>query len=259
MLTARLAEEQAFHSTTWSSSRSGLMPPSSTVLSLRSSWSRSRVSTRTTQSVDTDPGGRTALYWAFRKGHLRVVRWLLARHADPNITSHGGSTPTMRASYCGHLEVVQLLAIHGADIGAANKAARSSAQANNKPTMVRFIDAIEGWTPFRIAIACRFPAADLRRMLQNGTIDPPAPARSPPSSTPPPAPTSSGQASPSLSPPSPSWPERQSQSGRRQRTGSTTPSSGPASRPWSWWLSASAAAMHSPQGWRNISSGCPSG
>ena len=37
---------------------------------------------------------------------------------------------------------------------------------------MRFIDAIKGWTPFRIAVACRCPAADLRRMLRNGTVDP---------------------------------------------------------------------------------------
>ena len=37
---------------------------------------------------------------------------------------------------------------------------------------MRFIYAIKGRTPFRIAKAGRFPAADLRTMLRNGTIDP---------------------------------------------------------------------------------------
>ena len=49
---------------------------------------------------------------------MRVVRWVLARRADPNIAHNSGVTPAMVASLNGHLEVVQLLAIHSADVEA---------------------------------------------------------------------------------------------------------------------------------------------
>ena len=123
--------------------------------------------------------GATALWCAAWKGHLRVVRWLLAHRADPNIAANDGKTPAIAASFHGRLKVLQLLAIHGADLEATDNdgaTARRYAECYDGQgfdlTAVRFIDAIKGWTPFRIAVACRVPAADFRRMLQSGAIDP---------------------------------------------------------------------------------------
>ena len=123
-------------------------------------------------------GQRTALFWAAHHGHHGLLQALLARRANPNIGSDVGITPAMLVS-CGdhphHLEMLQLLAIHGADIEAVSMlghTARVFARSRNRSTILSFLDAIKNWTPFRIAIGCRLPTADLKRMLKNGTIDP---------------------------------------------------------------------------------------
>ena len=64
--------------------------------------------------------GATAVHCASMssKGDTKVVRALLARGADPDIANVFTWTPAMHASMRGHVEVVQLLTIRGADVKA---------------------------------------------------------------------------------------------------------------------------------------------
>ena len=53
--------------------------------------------------------GRTMLYCAARNGHLNVVQWLVEHGADINCLESHGSTPLHGASFYGHEQVVQYL------------------------------------------------------------------------------------------------------------------------------------------------------
>ena len=56
------------------------------------------------------------LHMAARMGRAATVRLLLARGADPNLTTKQGFTPLFPASEFGHDSIVQLLLDHGADV-----------------------------------------------------------------------------------------------------------------------------------------------
>lgn len=60
--------------------------------------------------------GGTPLHWASRKGHLEVVRELLAAGADTQAKNGVGKTPLHLASDGAHLEVFKELMVAGADI-----------------------------------------------------------------------------------------------------------------------------------------------
>lgn len=63
--------------------------------------------------------GMTALHWAGERGHVEVVRTLVAAGADVEAKTRIGSyTPLHVASRAGHTEVVRLLLEAGADAGA---------------------------------------------------------------------------------------------------------------------------------------------
>ena len=62
-----------------------------------------------------DPRRRvTALHNAAAQGHVRLVRQLLERHADPDAADWEGNTPLINAAYFGQVEVVKILVAHGA-------------------------------------------------------------------------------------------------------------------------------------------------
>ena len=60
--------------------------------------------------------GPIPLYIASEKGHLGIVRELLARGAAMEAKTDTGATPLLIASYEGHLEVVQELFLRGAKL-----------------------------------------------------------------------------------------------------------------------------------------------
>ncbi len=66
---------------------------------------------------ETSPFGVTALSIAADRGHLDVVKWLLAHGADVNISDGVyGYTPADRAEHRGHLDILQVLAENGAKV-----------------------------------------------------------------------------------------------------------------------------------------------
>lgn len=72
-------------------------------------------------SVDIDTQskwGKTALYLASAKGHLRIVELLLSAKADIEKADQEGRTPLMEAAWTNHLPVVQRLIAEGAKINA---------------------------------------------------------------------------------------------------------------------------------------------
>lgn len=64
---------------------------------------------------DPSPTGYTPLMAAARNGHTEVVRWLLARGADPNAVNYGGVDVYWQATEGGHRDVQELLLAAGAD------------------------------------------------------------------------------------------------------------------------------------------------
>jgi hypothetical protein len=68
--------------------------------------------------VGTD--GNTALTEAVRKGHVDCVEVLLKHGADVNVVSNYGTTALMRAAEQGHVDCVEVLLKHGANVNAAD-------------------------------------------------------------------------------------------------------------------------------------------
>ncbi len=65
-----------------------------------------------------DASNDTALYWAAQAGHLDVVEWLVGHHADVNSKGRGDMTPLIGAAGSGRDQVVEFLLNHGADVNA---------------------------------------------------------------------------------------------------------------------------------------------
>ncbi|XP_028656342.1 ankyrin repeat domain-containing protein 49 [Erpetoichthys calabaricus] len=87
------------------------------------------------------------LLWACEKNRLSTVKRLLSAHVElVNVTDDDQYTPLHRAAYSGHLEVVQELLAHNANIHAKT---------------------VDGWTPLHSA--CKWNNAKVASyLLQNG-------------------------------------------------------------------------------------------
>ena len=70
--------------------------------------------------------GSTSLHEACYAGHLDVVQTLLQHGANVATMTKRGYTSLHEASYAGHLEVVQTLLKHGANVATMNKDGKTS-------------------------------------------------------------------------------------------------------------------------------------
>ncbi|XP_048240955.1 ankyrin-1-like [Haliotis rufescens] len=61
--------------------------------------------------------GNNILHWACLGGHIAMVRYVLSQYSvDVNSRTKAGSTPLMKAAYCGHRDVSDYLVCMGANI-----------------------------------------------------------------------------------------------------------------------------------------------
>jgi ankyrin repeat protein len=121
--------------------------------------------------------GATALSYAADKGHLDVVKLLLARGAevDPE-DSFYHSTPITWAGYNGHVEVVKALLEAGADAGSAVMMAIN----RGKGEVVRAV-ATSGKVPLEslsgaLAMAQTAGKPEIVKLLEEAGVKPPPPA-----------------------------------------------------------------------------------
>jgi len=73
------------------------------------------------KDADVNKPGWTPLHYAATGGHLEVMRLLLEQHAFIDAESPNGSTPLMMAASYGSPESVKLLIEAGADVGMRNR------------------------------------------------------------------------------------------------------------------------------------------
>ena len=84
---------------------------------------------------------------AAQKGHLEVVRFLVAQGAKVDAPANDGYTPLSVAAQNGHLEVVRFLEAQGAKVDTPNKGGATPlyiAAQNGHLEVVRFLEAQGG-------------------------------------------------------------------------------------------------------------------
>ena len=123
--------------------------------------------------------GATPLHLAIYKGHVECMKILLHRGADPmKPLTKDGHHPIHSAACAGHIQAIQLLAVFGADLAAKTiKGITARTLANrygpliSHLTIVNFLDAVAGWSAFKIAVVCRLHST-AKFALKHGLIDP---------------------------------------------------------------------------------------
>ncbi|MBT4921824.1 MAG: ankyrin repeat domain-containing protein [Rickettsiales bacterium] len=71
---------------------------------------------KTDPGLDRTPYNASPLYMASRRGHVEIVKLLLAKGVDVKPSSRGGTTPLDAASIEGYAKIVELLLASGAEI-----------------------------------------------------------------------------------------------------------------------------------------------
>lgn len=73
---------------------------------------------------ELDNSGISAVHWAARNGHLEMLKIMLEKGVDPNITedkpAEAGNTPLHEAASWGHADIIKLLEASGADSSIQN-------------------------------------------------------------------------------------------------------------------------------------------
>lgn len=73
---------------------------------------------------ELDNSGISAVHWAARNGHLEMLKVMLEKGVDPNITedkpAEAGNTPLHEAAIWGHADIIKLLEASGADSSIQN-------------------------------------------------------------------------------------------------------------------------------------------
>ena len=83
--------------------------------------------------------GETALLVASLKGHHKITKELLNRHAQVNSKDLIGVTPLIQASHSGYYEIVKELLDHGADINIQSKKGNTALMLASKNKHIRII------------------------------------------------------------------------------------------------------------------------
>lgn len=86
--------------------------------------------------------GWTALFYAARFGHDKVVRYLLEKGADVNHMSTNGTTALHEACTTDHLESVKALVEKGADVNLPSRDGSKPmlwARVNNQPRIMNYL------------------------------------------------------------------------------------------------------------------------
>ena len=76
---------------------------------------RSQLASGTNVNSKTFRMGLTALHGAAGNGHIEIVKLLLEKGADPNITQENSCPPLAYAAHGGHADIMEILIAHGAD------------------------------------------------------------------------------------------------------------------------------------------------
>ena len=109
-------------------------------------------------NLASEAEGDSPLFWAASSGRAGVVVLLLRRGAEVNHTDHDGFTAVLTAAAKGRLDVVQLLMAWGADRTRRNVYGADAYRAafhNGSMEVLEFLDAVDGWSPLRIAVGLR--------------------------------------------------------------------------------------------------------
>lgn len=93
-------------------------------------------------NVNDRSDGETALHFAARAGHLKVMEYLLAHGADVREKGTGCGTPLQWAAVAGQIEAARLLIDHGADVngpGTNEATPLHAAVSNGQTEMTKFL------------------------------------------------------------------------------------------------------------------------
>jgi ribosomal protein L12E/L44/L45/RPP1/RPP2 len=84
-------------------------------------------------------GNKTALMLAIEAGHLDVVQYLVEHNANVNLFAGRPFSPLMLAAQAGYLDIIQYLIAHGADIDAQGLTALKLAAIQMHPDVITYL------------------------------------------------------------------------------------------------------------------------